>query len=234
MSKNYNKVLAVSILAISFSSAVLANGSVPAVTTTADANSNYVYVSLQGGYAWQHLKDYFNTDEGGLFYNKTADNFAVTSSASKEGGIGGRAALGYGFNQNFAVEAGYSYLFNKPTATVSYQPLVAGINGYDVESKLKTQIIDAFFKVQAPVADDFSLYAKVGADYMLNQWKSDEANNHVNKFGPAFGVGAAYNITQNWVADLSWTRYIGQIKINKDWQPNVDFLGLGIAYKFNF
>lgn len=222
MFKNLNKVLAISVLAFGFSSAILASGEMPVAMPAAEASSNYVYIALQGGYALQYFKDYYNNDD--IWSPWGTDNGL---GASDEGGFGARASLGYGFNQNFAVEVGYSYLFNKPNISV-----------LDVEvADVKTQIIDAFFKVKAQAADNFDLYAKVGADYMMNNW-SDKLDldwgGDVHEFGPAFGVGAAYNFTPNWTVDLSWTRYIGQIKINSDWQPNIDFFALGIMYKFNF
>jgi opacity protein-like surface antigen len=223
MSNNLKKVLAVSVLALGFSSAILASGEMPVAMPAAEASNNYVFIALQGGYALQYFKNYYNSDD-------SFSPFVPASlvGTSDEGGFGARASLGYGFNQNFSVEVGYSYLFNKPE-----------INVLNTEvADIKTQIVDAFFKVQAQAADNFDLYAKVGADYMMNDWENANGaigwDGNVNEFGPAFGVGAAYNFTPNWTVDVSWTRYIGQIKINKDWQPNIDFFALGLMYKFNF
>lgn len=233
MSKNLNKVLAVSVLALGFASAVFASGEMPVATAmpAAEVSNNYVYIALQGGYALQYFKDYYNNDDA---WSPWRPELGESASTSDEGGFGARVSLGYGFNQYFAVEAGYSYLFNKPE-------LNAGGDGFPIPgieiAEVKTQIIDAFFKVKAPVADNFDLYAKVGADYMMNDYDEENfsgVHGDVKEFGPAFGVGAAYNFTPNWTVDLSWTRYIGQIKINSDWQPNIDFFALGIMYKFNF
>lgn len=220
MSNTFRKVLAVNVLALGFSSAILASGQMPVAPAT-QTNSNYVFVALQGGFDWQHWNNYFNHD--GAF--SPAVSILTNAEVSKQGGFGGRASVGYGFNQFFSVEGGYSYLFTKPVVSLT-NPL----NGEVATLDIKTQIIDAFARIQAPVADNFSLYTKVGADYMINSAEGCSTK----KFGPAFGVGAAYNFTPNWMLDASWTRYIGQIKVNDSWQPNIDFFALGLTYKFNF
>lgn len=229
MSNNFRKVLAVSVLALGFSSAILASGEMPVAMPAAEVSNNYVFIALQGGYAWQHIGDLYDSsnfnDASNAFFGFPITDVDVTSS--DEGGFGARASIGYGFNQNFSIELGYSYLFNKPEVSAA---------GFEL-METKTSIVDAFFKVKAQAAENFDLYAKVGADYMMNNW--DEENNSglngdVKEFGPAFGVGAAYNFTPNWTVDLSWTRYIGEIKVNSDWQPNIDFFALGLMYKFNF
>lgn len=224
MFNNLNKVVIVSIVSFGFASSVFASGEIP-IATPATINTNYVYVALQGGFDWQHFSESDYSNYWNSFYN---------TNVSNKGGFGSRASVGYGFNQIFSVEAGYTYLFNKPSFNISG-------NGYELGSyHTQTQIIDAFLKLKGPIAKDFDLYAKVGADYMFNNtpggfrvsghdWFDDDAS----KIGPAFGLGAAYNFTPNWSADVSWTRYINGFGDNHNNQPNIDFVALGLAYKFN-
>jgi hypothetical protein len=44
---------------------------------------------------------------------------------------------------------------------------------------------------------------------------------------PLIGVGASYDLTQNWVADLSWTRLTKGGAFQ-----NADLIALGVAYHF--
>lgn len=204
MSKNLIKVLAVSIITFGFTTAIFADGEKPIASPTSTNNNNYVYLALQGGIDSQHFSGVF-------------DNFNITST----NGFAARASLGYGFNKIFAVEAGYAHFFNEPSFTYYNNSYTAG--------EYQTQVIDAFLKLNGPITDDFNLYLKVGADYMFNRG-SDLIKGNIESIGPAFGVGASYNFTPNWVGDVSWTRYAN---MSNNSQPNIDFVGLGITYKFN-
>lgn len=143
--------------------------------------------------------------QGAYSLQSNSGSLYYGTSSQNTSGFGARASIGYDINKYFSIEGGYAHLFNS--------------NHYSNE------ILDTFLKIRAPIKDNFNIYMKVGADYMFN-FKSFSGGD----FGPAFGVGATYDFTPNWAADVSWTRYTTQ---DHSLQPNTDFIGVGLKYKFN-
>ena len=83
---------------------------------------------------------------------------------------------------------------------------------------------------------NFNVFAKGGVA-ITNVWLSSALNpsytstcgssSNTLNFRPTASVGASYDISQNWVGDLSWTRIMtyGIVK-------NVDLYALGFSYHF--
>lgn len=144
-------------------------------------------------------------------------------------GFAGRAFLGYDFHPNFAVEGGFTYAFTQPNFT-----------GY---GRAPIYIIDLVGKIKANVVDNFGVYAKLGADYMIVDKVPDlngTTRSAHDTFGVVYGAGAYYEFTPNVMADLSWTRFGGnpyvKVNTNTDWKnknPDYDFFALGVSYKFD-
>jgi opacity protein-like surface antigen len=196
------KNLFVGVIALGLSPIALANGYMPA---PADSWAPGVYVGLQAGYAMTN----WDTDWDG----------AVDDS----NGFAGRFSIGYDFHKNFAVEAGFGYVFNNPKwvgDTASYFG--------------NTYAIDLMGVIKAPVVDDFGLFAKVGVNYLhTDSGDSIFGSTEVDNFNVAFGAGAYYDITKNVSMDISWMRYNGDITGTwADYQPYTDAFMLGIKYKF--
>lgn len=222
------KILLVSAVALGLSSVALANGGMAAAPiATAAVTSDFtpgIVVGIQGGYADSGFKalDISGTDE-----------FKV----DKDTGLAGRIFVGYDFHKYFAIEAGY-FLFG-PKTEFKFNDVKA----FDV----RTQAFDLVGKLKAPIMDNFGLYAKAGVGYLmqkysassdlrdtLNQLGVNASDDNVNKFDLVYGFGAYYNFAENWTVDAAFTRYnSGHTKMDKDWQPVVDFYSLGISYKFN-
>jgi OmpA-OmpF porin, OOP family len=141
------------------------------------------------------------------------------SLASGSTGIAGRAFVGFDFHKNFAVEGGYTYFGKK-----------ASIDGLDT---FRTQAFDLVGKMKVPMDNGFGLYAKVGADYLMTKESGSGESENQDHFGVVYGVGASYDITPNFVADLSWTRFGGNLELSEKFQPNADLYALGLAYKFD-
>ena len=108
--------------------------------------------------------------------------------------------------------------------------------------KVGTQTFDLMGKIKAPVADDISLYAKLGVDYMLTELKrtgtgtATDINKNTREFGVAYGAGIDYSITPNIIANLEWLRHNGKVKAstdNADIQPFTDAFMVGLRYKFD-
>lgn len=210
------KILLVSSIALGLSSVALASGGMPAVAPApvaapAPIVSDFtpsMYVGLQAGMS--------DTGFESLFTN-----------VSKDTGLAGRLFVGYDFHKYFAVEAGY-FLVQPKTELNS----VDGNKLIDV----RTMAFDLVGKIKAPVMDNFGLYAKFGPAYLMQKMTAVEGgSNTANKLTVTYGVGAYYNINDNWSLDAGYTHYrSGQSKIYKDdWQTSVDFYSLGVSYKFN-
>jgi OmpA-OmpF porin, OOP family len=168
------------------------------MSAVASAAAPGFYVGLQGGYGDTH-------------YKHPVDSTVLT----------GRGSFGYQFDQNFAVEAGYTQ-FNK--MKVSNQP----------NAKVEQHAIDVFGKGILPLSNNFSLYGKVGAAYVdLKETNSFGATFTDNKFLPAFGAGVGYDLTPNVPVSIGWERIqkVGHTDAHSPIKSS-DFFYAGVAYNF--
>jgi OmpA-OmpF porin, OOP family len=204
------KSLVISAVAVLGLTSVAFAGGIPEEMPAAPsaASEQGVYVGISGGYGMTNWKNVENN-----YFN----NHAV-SKVDKDNGFVGRAFLGYDIDKHFAIEAGYSYFFNKAKLTSTKTV------------EVKAQSIDLFGKVKGPVTDEFNLYAKVGAAYIMSKIVDGDSHNHI---GPAFGVGAEYSVTSNIIVSAEWLRNIGSPKIDKDYQPSTDAFLAGVRYRFD-
>jgi len=212
------KLLVVSaVAALGFTSAALAGGlpeemPMAPVAMCSDAG---VYLGIQGGWGMTNWK---NVDTG---------NYEV----KKDNGFVGRAFLGYDINRYFALEAGYTYFFNKTEID----------NAGTTQAKMKSQAVDVFGKIKAPVVDNFDLYAKLGANYLMTKVSDVAAGTNIEavnekSINVAFGAGADYYITPNVIANVEWLRFNGNAKVRgvaDKYQPYTDAFMIGLRYKFD-
>lgn len=170
-------------------------------------------VGIQGGYADQHWDNLFSP--------------AVAPANVKDTGFSARGFVGYDINKMFGVETGYTYF---PKTTIS------GVQNFDI----KNYAVDLLAKLSVPVTNVFSVYAKAGGSYLDAKADSTVAgvsnSSSHSHIGPAFGVGAAYEVVPNLAVDLSWMRYSGQGHTVQDnqmvYQSSPDAVFLGVSYKF--
>jgi hypothetical protein len=142
-------------------------------------------------------------------------------------GIGERVYLGVGINKYAAAELGYTH-YAPSTYKTSPSQIVN-------TPSIRENGIDLVGKAMYPI-QNFAVFAKLGAIMMFKSYSGSlqpisptaprlAATNNIH---PLIGVGASYDLTQNWVADLSWTR---ALKGGNGFQ-NADFLSVGISYHF--
>lgn len=210
------KILVVSaIAALGLTSVAFAGGlpeEMPAAPAAVAVSDSGIYLGLEGGWGLTNWKNSdFNTGTG--------------FSVSKDNGFVGRVLAGYQINKYFAVEAGYSYYFNKASLQ---------LNGAEW-TNVKTQSIDLLLKLIAPVVENFDLYGKVGPNYMMTKVNSNNYGlKNGDNFGVTFGFGADYSITPNVIANVEWLRNSGYQKVgNESYQPNTDAFMIGLRYKFD-
>lgn len=218
------KLLVISaIAALGLSSVAFAGGFGEEMPATPAATDAGFYLGVEGGWGLTNWKDTGN-----------AWGYAPQLAVDKDNGFVARGFLGYDFTRYFAIEAGYTYFFNKPNVSDS--------TGTYATSSIKTSSIDLLGKIKAPIVDNFDLFAKLGGSYLMS--RSDAGtivSGNVNNFCLAFGAGADYYITPNVIANLEWLRFTGHSKFDTDtsnvdrssYQPATDAFMIGLRYKFD-
>jgi OmpA-OmpF porin, OOP family len=207
----FKKVLSTTVLAVSVLGVMSANAAAPGV-----------YVTGQLGYADTHM---------GSKLSKDLSN----------NGLAGRVALGYQFNQNFAVEAGYLQLSESKVSRAIQIPKV-GLT--QAALKLQQNVIDIVGKGIIPLSNNVNVYGKLGVAYINTNFKgtaqtpglptvtvdfNDTANIAKHKWAPEAAVGVSYDITPNVSLDTSLT-HIQPLGSNKP--GNIDFVAVGLSYNF--
>lgn len=146
----------------------------------------------------------------------------------KNTGLGGRFFFGYNVNQYGAFETGWTYF-----APSTYDPKNSTICG---TPSIRQNSLDILAKGMIPFSStNFDVFGKAGFAIVRNSMAGSLKNATVNPCGstngttttvrPVMAIGASYALTQNWIADLSWTRIFGGGTIKTS-----DLYALGIAY----
>lgn len=192
--------------------------------TTASAESWYVFGDVgQSDYDLGAPGTGFTVDETDTMYN-----------------IG----LGYRFNENFAVEVGYTDLGEASIATTA--PVSGTLFGSNFSADGRADIeTDGFFlglRGDLPVSDSVNLFAKAG----LINWESDVTFTGTFTLGadsfsgtagaeladgtdPYFGFGADWKLSENFAINAQYTMY----KLDVDGEDlDIDGLTVGLSYAF--
>lgn len=137
------------------------------------------------------------------------------------------------------------YLGNKMSQYAGYELGIDYITKINFDTKNVTtcgspsasmRAFDFLGKGTLPIGSAFDVFGKAGVGYMYtttsgslnpDPTRSCGRSKHQGQVRPIFAVGASYDLTQNWVSDLTWTRYMvgGTIK-------NIDAYSIGISYHF--
>lgn len=172
--------------------------------TSAQAADTGFYV---GGSLGQSMANDFN---GSDFDAELATLGLTSSSSTDDTDTGWKLFAGYRFMKYLAVEGAYTDL-GKFTAHSTITAPGAGI--VDTEIKANAWTISALGIL--PLGDSFSLFGRVG----VNLWSTDISATGSGTGGTAsasesddgtdwvYGVGAAYNFTNNLSLRGEWERY---------------------------
>lgn len=219
----FKKVLSTTVLSVSVLAAMAANAAAPGV-----------YVTGQAGYANTHL---------GVKTDITQHAPNIQDKKLSNNGLAGRVALGYQFNQNFAVEAGYLQ-FGESKADLGAINAISPKILSQGTLKLQQHAIDLVGKGIIPVANNVNVYGKLGVAYITTDIKgtaqtpglptvtadlNDTARIAKHKLAPEVAVGVSYDITPNVSIDTSWT-HIQPLGNKKP--GNIDFVAVGLGYNF--
>lgn len=167
-----------------------------------------------------------NTSGNQQAQKATGGGTTVVTPRTKQ--FGTRLYLGNKIGQYAGYEVGFDY-FTK----INYDSKnVATCGGPNASAKG----IDVVAKGIIPVSSSFDVFGKAGAAYMYtttsgslnpDSTKSCGASKHEGQVRPVVAIGGSYDLTQNWVADLTWTRFMvgGTIQ-------NIDAYSIGVSYHF--
>lgn len=225
----FKKVLSTTVLSASLLATMTANAAVPGV-----------YVTGQIGYANTHMGNKINNTD---ILNYDVDPAKLGKNLSNNG-LAGRTAIGYQFNQNFAVEAGYLHLSKSKIDLGAINSIVK--SGADSQGTLKLQqnVIDIAGKGIIPLNNTINVYGKLGVAYLTTNIKAtlqtpgeanvtvnlnDSANIVKHSWAPEAAIGISYGITPNVSLDASLT-HIQPLGNNRP--GTIDFAAVGFGYNF--
>jgi opacity protein-like surface antigen len=203
------------------------------IAINAHAVGNGFYMGLMMGPA---------TNNGGIVQAQVfnpnlmpGQNIPLTPASPKSSQFGSSVYMGYQFSTYAAFEGGFTYYSSVHYDTKGVQTC----SGTDA----RVRDIHLLGKGIFPLGNYFDVFGKAGVAVTYTTTSGSfnpefgvapdgklitcGKNTHNNKFSPAYGVGASYNINQSWVTDASWTRtQVGGV-LN-----SVDLYALGISYHF--
>jgi len=193
------------------------SAAIGAVTCNVYAVAPGFYMGIMGGPA---------TNDANSINAKTANPPPVMTVANPSSSqFGSRAFMGYKVNQYAGVEFGLTYF-----STISYstaQPTCSGTSA-------RVRDFDFVGRFSYPFGG-FEPYAKAGAAAVytmtsggLNSSPNDCGDTQYNNnIKPTASIGLGYDLSQNWVTDIS---------ANKVWAPgsisSMTYFALGISYHF--
>lgn len=181
-----------------------------------EASDTGIYLGLNTGGGFTNWKD-----SDGSAFDFSGDTRVI--KVRGDSGLVGRVFVGYDINKYFAVEGGYSYFFSR--ASVSMSGKRASNSG-----SIKTQAIDLYGKGKLPIFDKIDLYTKVGAGCLISNEENWGRFNNVNL---AFGAGVDYYLTNNFIANIEWSRIAGYSTLNNNYIPNTYAVMAGLRYRFD-
>lgn len=211
------------------------------------ATTNGFYISAQGGYNLADYNDSSHNDEyaGPSTVGTTTAKYTYDSSHTRAEAI--RIALGYDFNRYIGLEIGGSrYATSTLNSTIVSKTTDATLQSSEMD--LKPIVMDLLFKGTLPIGKTF-LYAKGGlaavyAQYDINSEtaqtptgtniEKDSTREHSMFYRPEVVLGAGFNINENFALDLSYSRIFGtgSIADTYDYLPNLDYMAIGITFRF--
>jgi hypothetical protein len=188
-------------------------------TTLAHATAPGFYVGAQAGST--NLNNKAQTVQTGL--SAPATQLVMPSNT----GIGERFFIGTGINPYAAAELGYTYY-----APSTYKPSPSNLAN---TPSIRENGVDLVAKIMYPIQKT-AVFGKVGVIRISKSVSgslqplspTEPRLKTTMSYHPLIGIGASYDLTPSWVADISWTR---ALKGGNGFQ-NADFIGIGISYHF--
>lgn len=152
----------------------------------------------------------------------------IVSASPSNTGFGGRFFLGGNYNENVAMEFGFTHY-----APSTYSPEPSALCG---NPQIKQSSLDVLGKGIIPVSN-FDVYGKLGVAYIRQTASGSLSSTEIGPCGsnssnsavrPAAALGVSYDLNQNWVADLSYNAIIS----GGGTVPSASLVAVGISYHF--
>lgn len=226
----------------------IAGGPDHMVMPSEPAFQNSVYVDLHAGYADSDWTD-FNANN--LIGAAGTSLFAPNSHG--HGGFAGGVDLGYTITPHIAVEGGWMYLPRVRGAVTALGTTGAtGVGGVTFAAlstaTVKSWLAYAAAKLSVPVAENFSLYGKIGAGYRALNYAVPATTLgaltgvglHGHYWAPVFGAGLQY-CWGSWQLGAQYLHLPGDSRVNyantafgaPNAAPEVNLYTGFLGYKFN-
>ncbi len=166
------------------------------------------------------------TNTGGTQYVQTM-NGGLTAATPKSSQWGTQIVIGNKLNNYASIQGGLVYFTGvqydtKEVATCSSTQV--RIRGFDVVAKGEMSLgpVEGYVKAGPSI-----LYQTLSGDMNADLSQPCGKSSYTTKFRPTFGLGASYDMTQNWVVDFSYTTWLTGGPAG-----NATIYGLGISYHF--
>jgi len=160
----------------------------------------------------------------------------VVSASEDDNHMVYKLFLGYKYNPNFAIEAGYADL-GKYDAKV-----IGDVGGLplDVRGEVKSKAVFIDAVGILPLTLEFSMFGKVGAAYartkahasatLMGFRESDSESD--SEYVPKAGFGAEYAFTKTVALRAEYERYFDVGDEDKTGESDVDFWSVGLKFGF--
>ena len=150
--------------------------------------------------------------------NSSTGTLTTTTASPRSTQFGARGFLGYTFVKYAGIETGVSYysLVNYSTKVPTSTSVKAGLIDWDVVGV-------GIFPIYT-----FSIYGKAGAAVVYEGASGTlRTTKYTTTVKPTASLGVSYDLSQNWVMDLSWNRVMAGSVIK-----NMTMYAVGISYHF--
>jgi len=156
-------------------------------------------------------------------------------TSTDETDFGWKVYGGYQFNQNFAVEGGYTHLGKANSHSV----ITSGGSG-TADGEWKSYSIDLSALVMLPIGNQFALFGRGGIGFWDVKFNlnangsggSASTSESENGVSPLLGLGGMINLSSNWTARAEFERHFSVGKSDTTGKSDIDLISLGLQYRF--
>lgn len=166
----------------------------------------------------------------------TPAGFTSSGLSKNETDTGYKIFAGYRFNQNFAVEGGWTD-FGKFSVSRSFSAPAGSVSASIKASGVHVDAVGIW-----PLQNNFSLFGKVGGIYTETKTSlatsggvafvaGTNTNPKKSELNLKYGLGAQYDFTQSIGVRAEWER-ARKVGDSSTGEADIDLLSIGLVYRF--
>jgi len=163
--------------------------------------------------------------------------FTSSGTSKDETDTGYKIFAGYRFNQNFAVEGGWTD-FGKFSTTQTFSAPAGSVGASFKASGWHVDAVGIW-----PLQNNFSLFGKLGGIYTemktslstsgsITFTPGAQTSAKKSEFNLKYGLGAQYDINQSIGIRAEWERASKVGDANSTGEADIDLLSVGLVYRF--